>query len=55
MALAYLVANVGVVSLLAWRLKKQNLQRAQVADEVADIGTLEDWKGDEDARWRFQY
>lgn len=55
MALAYLVANVAVVSVLAWRLKKQNSQRAQVAEEIVDVGTAEDWKGDRDARWRFQY
>ncbi|KAF5122438.1 putative transporter [Metarhizium anisopliae] len=54
-ALAYLVANVAVVSVLAWKLKKQNLQRAEVADEVVDVGRAEDWKGDGDARWRFQY
>lgn len=54
-ALAYLVANVAVVSVLAWKLRKQNLQRAQVADEVVDVGRAEDWKGDGDARWRFQY
>ncbi|KID94192.1 MFS transporter, partial [Metarhizium majus ARSEF 297] len=54
-ALAYLVANVAVVSVLAFKLKKQNLQRAEVADEVVDVGRAEDWKGDGDARWRFQY
>ncbi|KID59954.1 MFS transporter, partial [Metarhizium hybridum] len=54
-ALAYLVANVAVVSVLAWKLRKQNLQRAEVADEVVDVGRAEDWKGDGDARWRFQY
>ncbi|KAG8414142.1 hypothetical protein J3458_011791 [Metarhizium acridum] len=54
-ALAYLVANIAVVSVLAWKLKNQNLQRAQVADEIVDVGIAEDWKGDGDARWRFQY
>ncbi|QLI74746.1 uncharacterized protein G6M90_00g107700 [Metarhizium brunneum] len=54
-ALAYLVANVAVVGVLAWKLRKQNLQRAEVADEVVDVGRAEDWKGDGDARWRFQY
>lgn len=55
MALAYLVANVVVVSILGWRLKKQNEARAAIAEEVTDVGRAEDWKGDEDPRWRFQY
>lgn len=54
-ALGYLLANTVVVSILAWRLKKQNTARAEVADEVTDVGQAVDWKGDADPRWRFQY
>lgn len=55
MALAYLVANMAVVSLLARRLEKQNAGRALLAEEIVDVGTAEDWQGDEDVRWRYQY
>lgn len=55
MALAYLVANIVVVTILGWRLKKQNAARAAVAEEVTDVGQAVDWKGDDDARWRFEY
>lgn len=55
MALAYLVANVVVVLLLAQRLKKQNEDRAKVAEALDNVGDVQDWKGDEDARWRFRY
>lgn len=55
MALAYLVANAVVVSVLGWRLKRQNAARALVTEEATDVGQLADWKGDEDPRWRFQY
>lgn len=55
MALAYLVANVVVVLVLAHRLKKQNEDRAKVAEALDNVGDVQDWKGDEDARWRFRY
>ncbi|RSM02364.1 hypothetical protein CEP52_007994 [Fusarium oligoseptatum] len=55
MALGYLVANVIVVSILGWRLKKQNESRAAVAEEIKHVGEVEDWKGDSDVRWRFEY
>ncbi|KAF5021623.1 hypothetical protein F66182_6323 [Fusarium sp. NRRL 66182] len=55
MALAYLVANIVVVTLLGWRLKKQNQSRAAVAEEIKHVGEVEDWRGDSDPRWRFEY
>lgn len=55
MALAYLVANVVVVTLLAWRLKKQNQSRAAISEEIKHVGDVEDWRGDSDPRWRFEY
>lgn len=55
LALAYLLANAVVVFLLRWRLKRQNGDRAAVAEEVTDVGKAEGWEGDADARWRFQY
>ncbi|OAA73080.1 Major facilitator superfamily domain, general substrate transporter [Akanthomyces lecanii RCEF 1005] len=54
LALAYLLANVVVVLLLRWRLKRQNSDRAAVAEEATDVGKAEGWNGDADARWRFQ-
>ncbi|KAM0425694.1 hypothetical protein ACHAPT_008941 [Fusarium lateritium] len=55
MALAYLVANAIVVTVLGGRLKKQNESRAAVAEEIKHVGEVEDWKGDSDVRWRFEY
>lgn len=55
MALAYLVANVVVVLVLARRLKKQNEERAKVVEGVDNVGSLEGWEGDADPRWRFRY
>ncbi|RGP66579.1 mfs transporter [Fusarium longipes] len=55
MALAYLVANIVVVSILGWRLKKQNQSRAATSEEIKHVGEVEDWKGDSDPRWRFEY
>ncbi|UNI16520.1 hypothetical protein JDV02_002948 [Purpureocillium takamizusanense] len=55
LALAYLVGNVVVVLLLARRLRRQNEQRAAVAEEVKHVGEAPDWKGDVDPRWRFEY
>ena len=55
MALAYLVANIVVVTILGWRLKKENARRASIAEEIKDVGEVKDWKGDSDPRWRFEY
>ncbi|KAF5632340.1 tartrate transporter [Fusarium sp. NRRL 25303] len=55
MALGYLVANIVVVSILGWRLKKQNDARAAVSEEIKHVGEVEDWRGDTDPRWRFEY
>ncbi|KAF5664819.1 tartrate transporter [Fusarium heterosporum] len=55
MALAYLVANVVVATLLGWRLKKQNQSRAAISEEIKHVGDVEDWRGDSDPRWRFEY
>lgn len=55
MALASLFASTIVVALLGWRLKKQNQSRAAPAEEIKDVGQVEDWKGDSDVRWRFEY
>ena len=54
-ALGYLVANIIVVTLLGWRLKKQNQARAALAEEIKDVGQVEDWRGDSDPRWRFEH
>jgi hypothetical protein len=55
MALAYLIANIVVVTLLGWRLKKQNQSRAAISEEIKHVGDVEDWRGDSDPRWRFEY
>ncbi|CEJ90277.1 Putative MFS general substrate transporter [[Torrubiella] hemipterigena] len=55
MALGYLVANVIVVLVLARRLKKQNEERDAVVAKLDHIGQVENWDGDADKRWRFQY
>lgn len=55
MALGYLVANVVVVLVLARRLKKQNEERDAVVEKLDNIGQAENWDGDSDKRWRFQY
>ncbi|RKK93620.1 hypothetical protein BFJ68_g15477 [Fusarium oxysporum] len=55
MALGYLIANIVVVSILGWRLKKQNDARAAVSEEIKHVGEVEDWRGDTDPRWRFEY
>ncbi|KAF4443383.1 hypothetical protein F53441_11432 [Fusarium austroafricanum] len=55
MALAYLVANIAVATILGWRLKKQNQTRAVVSEEIKHVGEVEDWRGDSDPRWRFEY
>ncbi|KAF4126626.1 Sugar (and other) transporter [Geosmithia morbida] len=55
LALAYLVANAAVVTVLAWRLRRQNKEREAVSEEIKHVGEVEDWKGDSDPRWRFEY
>lgn len=54
-ALGYLVANIAVVFILAKRLEKENKKRAEVVEQLQDVGTVLDWKGDADLRWRFRY
>lgn len=49
-ALAYLLANVAVVSLLWLRLRAENRRRAEVAEEIKDVGAVLDWQGDKDPR-----
>lgn len=53
-ALGYLALTVLVAGSLWYVLKKENERRVGVA-EAKNIGDLEDWKGDSDPRWRFQY
>ncbi|KAK7958056.1 hypothetical protein PG996_010502 [Apiospora saccharicola] len=62
LALAYLLANVVVVSLLWWRLRRENRCRDEVAAQVPGdaaaapvVEGFSDWKGDSDPRWRFEY
>lgn len=55
LALTYLVLNVVVVLILARRLKIQNEERDRIVDKLENIGEVEDWEGDSDKRWRFQY
>ncbi|KAF6822931.1 major facilitator superfamily transporter [Colletotrichum plurivorum] len=54
-ALGYLLANIIVCSILYFVLKGENKRRAAISEEVQAIGDLEDWPGDNDPRWRFQY
>lgn len=54
-ALAYLVGNVAVSTVLYFLLKRENTKRDGVAAEVKEVGELKDWDGDDDPRWRFQY
>ena len=54
-ALGYLAANAIVASVLYFVLRRENKRRESITPEVQDIGTLLDWAGDEDPRWRFQY
>ncbi|ORY70451.1 major facilitator superfamily domain-containing protein [Pseudomassariella vexata] len=55
MALAYLLANVVVVTVLGLRLRAENRRRDEVSEEIKDVGQVVDWKGDSDVRWRFEY
>ena len=54
-ALGYLLANVGVCALLWWMLRGENRRREAVMAEVKAVGELQNWPGDSDPRWRFQY
>lgn len=54
-ALGYLLANVVVSTALWWILKRENERREGIAAEVKEVGELDDWDGDDDPRWRFQY
>ncbi|KAK8052234.1 MFS transporter [Apiospora rasikravindrae] len=54
LALAYLLANVVVVSVLWWRLRRENRRRDEAGAPV--VGEeFSGWKGDADPRWRFEY
>ncbi|KAI1762670.1 MFS general substrate transporter [Hypoxylon sp. FL1150] len=55
MALAYLLANAVVVSILRIRLRNENRRREAVAEEIKHVGQVADWRGDSDPRWRFEY
>ncbi|TGJ82514.1 hypothetical protein E0Z10_g6241 [Xylaria hypoxylon] len=54
-ALAYLLANAIVVTVIAIVLSKENKRRASIVEEVQDVGEIPDWRGDVDPRWRFEY
>lgn len=54
-ALGYLLANVVVSAALWWILRRENERREALAAEVKEVGELDDWDGDDDPRWRFQY
>ena len=54
-ALAYLVANVAVSGTLYCLLRNENKKREAVKPETQNIGYQQDWAGDEDPGWRFQY
>ncbi|KAK8042884.1 hypothetical protein PG994_013367 [Apiospora phragmitis] len=53
-ALAYLLANVVIVSILWTRLRRENRRRDD-AGVSAVVEELSSWKGDADPRWRFEY
>ncbi|KAI1453850.1 MFS general substrate transporter [Annulohypoxylon moriforme] len=55
LALAYLVANAVVVTILGIKLKRENKRREAVAEEIKHVGEVADWRGDSDPRWRFEY
>jgi MFS family permease len=54
-ALAYLVGEIVVSTVLYFLLKRENERREAVTPEVKEVGHLVDWSGDEDPRWRFQF
>lgn len=55
LALAYLVANAVIVTILGIKLKRENERREAVAEEIKHVGEVADWRGDSDPRWRFEY
>ncbi|KAI2468505.1 MFS general substrate transporter [Annulohypoxylon bovei var. microspora] len=55
LALAYLVANAVVVTILGIKLKRENRRREAIAEEIKHVGEVGDWRGDSDPRWRFEY
>jgi len=57
MALAYLVGNAVVGGLLWWLMSRENKRRDGIAEEVKEVGNIDQatWEGDDDPRWRFQY
>ncbi|KAH8651074.1 major facilitator superfamily domain-containing protein [Xylariales sp. PMI_506] len=54
-ALAYLLANIVLVTVLAFLLRRENRRRAEIAEEVKDVGSILDWAGDRDPRWRYEF
>jgi len=54
-ALGYLAGNIAVSTLLYFILSRENARREEITPEVQEVGDLEDWEGDDDPRWRFQY
>lgn len=54
-ALAYLVGEIVVSTVLYFLLKRENKRREAISLEVKEVGHLVDWSGDEDPRWRFQF
>ena len=57
-ALGYLLANIAVVCLLWWVLRRENAKRDATAGGHAGVALGDvsdaDWKGDEDPAWRYQ-
>ena len=51
-ALAYLAANIVVVTILAFILRRENKRRDALPPSESDLG---EWHGDDDPRWRFTY
>ncbi|KAK8214745.1 hypothetical protein M8818_002326 [Zalaria obscura] len=54
-ALGYLAANIMVVGLLWWVLRRENSRRDRSGVAAAMPEMEEEWKGDDDLRWRFTY
>lgn len=54
-AIGYLLGEIAISVLLYFLLKRENERREAITPEVKEVGQLEDWTGDEDPRWRFQY
>lgn len=53
-ALAYLAANILVVSVLALYLRAENKKRDRLPPSDTE-GLIGEWHGDDDPRWRFTY